>query len=273
MRLLLCRGFHSSIAVGARQKYLKKINKLHKHWAKQLFRPQPEYVDPVLGRPQVPFLARLRADIGQPEGQIDSFEPEATSRLVFGAEIAHQKRLDELQDVTHVGLQAAHKREALARIISLSNSSGEQLQKKAINIAEREFARKEGDTGSPEVQAAVLTVRIHFLARHLKENRKDLQTKRRIEHLVQTRRILLLYLKRKDPRRYLWTIEKLGLSDDAVTAEFHMSRKYLWQTQFFGDKTLPLKKTKKDTRRQRQLERRKERALRYLTQNNPEMLL
>ena len=74
-----------------------------------------------------------------------------------------------------------------------------------------EYARKAGDTGSPEVQVAVLTARIQELTEHLKENPKDHHSRRGLLKMVGQRRGLLSYLKDKDIERYRALIEKLGL--------------------------------------------------------------
>ncbi|HWV38153.1 MAG TPA: 30S ribosomal protein S15 [Vulgatibacter sp.] len=73
------------------------------------------------------------------------------------------------------------------------------------------FARKEGDTGSPEVQVALLTERIHYLTEHFKTHAKDHHSRRGLLKLVGQRRRLLDYLKRKDLARYKTLIEQLGL--------------------------------------------------------------
>ncbi|MEE3419679.1 MAG: 30S ribosomal protein S15 [Lachnospiraceae bacterium] len=75
----------------------------------------------------------------------------------------------------------------------------------------KEYARTEGDTGSPEVQVAVLTERITELTAHLKENPKDFHSRRGLLKMVGQRRNLLGYLKKKDINRYRALIEKLGL--------------------------------------------------------------
>ena len=65
-----------------------------------------------------------------------------------------------------------------------------------------EYARTEGDTGSPEVQIAVLTARIKELAEHMKQNPKDFHSGRGLNKLVGQRRGLLAYLKKTDIERY-----------------------------------------------------------------------
>lgn len=73
------------------------------------------------------------------------------------------------------------------------------------------FARKEGDTGSPEVQIAILTERISELTEHLKANPKDHHSRRGLLKMVGQRRGLLNYLKKTDLDGYRAIIEKLGL--------------------------------------------------------------
>ncbi len=73
------------------------------------------------------------------------------------------------------------------------------------------YARTAGDTGSPEVQVAVLTARIQELTEHLKDNPKDHHSRRGMLKMVGQRRGLLDYLKKKDIERYRALIEKLGL--------------------------------------------------------------
>ena len=73
------------------------------------------------------------------------------------------------------------------------------------------FARKAGDTGSPEVQIAVLTARIQELTEHLKENQKDHHSRRGLLKMVGKRRNLLAYLKETDIERYRSIVERLGL--------------------------------------------------------------
>ncbi|MDD6207851.1 MAG: 30S ribosomal protein S15 [Clostridiales bacterium] len=73
------------------------------------------------------------------------------------------------------------------------------------------YGRTEGDTGSPEVQVALLTERINALNEHLQENHKDHHSRRGLLKMVGQRRNLLAYLKRKDLESYRALIEKLGL--------------------------------------------------------------
>ena len=83
-----------------------------------------------------------------------------------------------------------------------------QAEKQAIMA---EYAAHEGDTGSPEVQIAVLTKRINDLTEHLKANKNDHHSRRGLLKMVGRRRNLLAYLQKKDIERYRAIVAKLGL--------------------------------------------------------------
>ena len=74
-----------------------------------------------------------------------------------------------------------------------------------------EYARTKGDTGSPEVQVAILTERINNLTEHFKEHKKDNHSRRGLLKMVSQRRRLLDYVRKKDEARYKDLIGKLGL--------------------------------------------------------------
>ena len=82
-------------------------------------------------------------------------------------------------------------------------------EKKAEII--KEYQLKEGDTGSPEVQVAILTYRINDLNEHLKANHKDHHSRRGLLKMVGKRRNFLEYLKRTDINRYRSLVDRLGL--------------------------------------------------------------
>lgn len=81
-------------------------------------------------------------------------------------------------------------------------------QKKAVIAA---HAKHEGDTGSPEVQVALLTARITYLTEHFKSHKKDFHSRQGLLKLVGKRRNLLNYLRKTEVQRYRDLIEKLGL--------------------------------------------------------------
>jgi small subunit ribosomal protein S15 len=75
----------------------------------------------------------------------------------------------------------------------------------------KDYATKDGDTGSPEVQEAVLTSRIATLTEHFKTHKKDNHSRRGLLMMVAQRRKLLDYVKRKDEARYQELIQRLGI--------------------------------------------------------------
>jgi small subunit ribosomal protein S15 len=75
----------------------------------------------------------------------------------------------------------------------------------------KEYATKEGDTGSPEVQVAILTERIANLTEHFKDHKKDNHSRRGLLKMVSQRRKLLDYVKDRDEPRYRTLIQRLGI--------------------------------------------------------------
>ncbi len=75
----------------------------------------------------------------------------------------------------------------------------------------KDYATKEGDVGSPEVQAAILSHRVKELTEHLKQHPKDVHSERGLVLMVNRRRKLLKYLNRKHHQRYLDVVKRLGL--------------------------------------------------------------
>ena len=87
--------------------------------------------------------------------------------------------------------------------MALSSSEKQEIIKK--------FAREKGDTGSPEVQIALLSAQIDKLAGHLKEHKKDVHSRRGLLSMVAKRRRLLTYLRKRDEERYKNLISQLKL--------------------------------------------------------------
>lgn len=85
------------------------------------------------------------------------------------------------------------------------------ITKERKNELIEEFRRSDDDTGSPDVQIAVLSERINELTQHLKIHRKDFASRRGLLMLVSRRKRLLSYIRQKDPQRYASLIERLGL--------------------------------------------------------------
>ncbi|HCR35484.1 30S ribosomal protein S15 [Candidatus Woesebacteria bacterium GWC2_33_12] len=76
----------------------------------------------------------------------------------------------------------------------------------------KKFAKEKGDTGSPEIQIALLSTKINKLAEHLKEHKKDVHSRRGLLSMVAKRRRLLSYLMKKDEKRYKDLIKELKLN-------------------------------------------------------------
>lgn len=96
-------------------------------------------------------------------------------------------------------------------------NNGTKRRKKKLAVAEnkntiiQEYKIQDGDTGSPEVQVAVLTERIRHLTEHMREHKHDFHSRRGLLKLVGKRRRLLKYLQKKDVERYRTLIGRLGL--------------------------------------------------------------
>ncbi len=115
------------------------------------------------------------------------------------------------------------KADLVERYLGLATPS-EQKQM-ALQSVIREFARFPGDTGSSEVQVALLTNKISFLAEHLKMHRKDYSSKRGLMAMLNQRRQTLQYLRRSDFERYEFCLAKLGLKDIGKTYD-RLSARY-----------------------------------------------
>ncbi|KAF9432231.1 hypothetical protein BGZ76_011091 [Entomortierella beljakovae] len=111
------------------------------------------------------------------------------------------------------------KAELVRRITALENGSAKQITLENVRRAIAAFQREEGDTGSPEVQAAVMTVRIQNLNNHITNNKKDVHNYRRLRMLVHQRQTVLKYLKKTNPERYHSCLDRLGLEPRAIEDE------------------------------------------------------
>ena len=107
-----------------------------------------------------------------------------------------------------------------AETVSLREAAGRVLAQDVVATRDQPpfpasamdgYATAEGDTGSPEVQVAILTERIVNLTEHFKDHKKDNHSRRGLLKLVSQRRRLLDYVKNKDEQRYRTLIERLGL--------------------------------------------------------------
>lgn len=262
---VLARGFTStSAAQGLRAiRFLKAQKRKQKNEARQVtLQNASDLVDPVLGRQETPFVTRVMAELKEPSVLSSGYEIEEVEKLLAAAEStkAEQMKLSTMNEqlVESESLESLEaRREALLRILSLRNADNKDAMKLAVKLAREEFQRFPGDSGSSEVQAACMTVRIHNIVHHVKEHHKDFANTRNLRMLVQQRQSILRYLKRDNPERYYWAIQKLGLSDDAATQEFNMDRSYMQTFKFFGDKILVKDSKKVADQKRRELRKQK----------------
>lgn len=98
--------------------------------------------------------------------------------------------------------------------LSLDNGARADLLEAQLRAVREDFARFPGDTGSSEVQVAVLTARVKAVAAHLTTHRKDHNSRRGLQGLLNRRRALLQYLRRTDFDSYAALITRLGLRDN-----------------------------------------------------------
>lgn len=250
-----------------KKEIIRDVNKLKQHDAKHI----PCKVDPVLGDSKCEFIRRIFQEVDNPESHlaygIDRVEFE---KLLYGAEKANV----ESQTGGHLSPEMIRaneekKKKALLTILNLRNTSAKDKKDYAIKLARQEFQRRPGDCGSPEVQAAILTVKIHFGMRHVQANKKDFDTIQSVREAVQYRQRLLKYLKRVDAKNYFYTLHKLGLTDDVIMREFNMGREYLQEYKVWGDKVL-IKKSDKQLKKQEKFNalRKKVQAYQELAKEN-----
>ncbi|SJM84874.1 probable 37S ribosomal protein S28, mitochondrial [Zygosaccharomyces bailii] len=225
-------------------KFLKSQRKKQANLARQSeLRNSMDSVDPVLGRESTPFVNRVMAELKEPGVLSHGYQTDEVERMIAAVESAQKEQLELsnlnaelIEPESSDSLQA--RREALLRILSMRNTDNKNSMKLALRLAREEFQRFPDDTGSSEVQAACMTIRIHNLVSHVKDHQKDHANTRVLRTLVQQRQRILRYLKKDNPERYYWTIQKLGLTDAVIAQEFNMDRRYMQDFKFFGDKIL-----------------------------------
>lgn len=195
-------------------------------------------VDPVLGHPDNHFMNNIRDELNDQETRLAyGYNRIEFEKLLYGAEKVSLDKASPSLRQSVIDVEEKKKR-ALLTILNVKNSNAYDKKAMAIEIARREFQRHEGDTASPEVQAAIATVKIHFGMEHVRVNPKDKDKIQVVRQLVQRRQRILKYLKRDKPSLYYSTIAQLGLTDDAVVREFNMGRQYFEDYKVWGDKKL-----------------------------------
>lgn len=218
-----------------KRQIIRDVNNLKKHSLKR----EEFKVDPVLGAENNKFISRMYQELEDPANLAYGYNREEFEKLLYGAQKAALDSSIGGEVITEqITKTEEKKKRALLTILNMKNSNAADKRKLATEMARKEFARFEGDTGSPEVQAAIMTVKIHFGFEHVKKAPKDKAHIQSVRELVQQRQSILKYLKRDDPEKYYYTIAKLGLTDDVVTREFNMDRQYFQDYQVWGDKQL-----------------------------------
>ncbi|KAI5967763.1 hypothetical protein CANMA_002943 [Candida margitis] len=259
-----------------REKRLKKqivrdVNTLKQYDAKNV----PFQVDPVLGDSKCQFFTRIMQKVEDQDSNlahgVDRTEME---KLLYAAEKLSLENTSTNEEIRgEVQRVEENKKSAVLTILNLRNTNSKDKKKLAIMYAREELQREPGDTASPEVQAAVMTVKIHFGMRHVKENKNDHATTEIVRELVQYRQKILRYLKRKDPKKYYYALAKLGLTDDVISAEFNMGRQYLQDYKVWGDKVL-VKETQSAKRKNLKVKKLRDRVSEYhdLAKRNYEIM-
>lgn len=253
-----------------KRQIIRDVNNLKK----QRIKFAPFNVDPVLGAKDVPFITRLHKELKEPTNLAQGFKRDEVEKLLYGAQkAAVDSNLAGDIFPESVATREEKKRNAVLTILNLRNTNAQDKKKMAVDFARREFQRFDGDCGSPEVQAAVMTAKIHLSFSHLQKNKKDFQHTESIRHLVNQRQRILKYLKRVDPERYYHTLAKLGLTDDVITREFSLGYQYFEDYKVWGDIEL-VKKSEKMKQKQAKLADLEKRVADYnkLARKNYEIL-
>ncbi|TMW68932.1 hypothetical protein Poli38472_001088 [Pythium oligandrum] len=117
----------------------------------------------------------------------------------------------QLDDELFAGAEDSPELQQLKAVLSLANAPQRELNKAQVQKAIETFQRFPGDTGSSEVQIAVLTQKILHCTAHAQQNKKDHHSRRGLIAMVEKRRKLLKYLRRKDLQKYRAVVAALGL--------------------------------------------------------------
>ncbi|KAI5966811.1 uncharacterized protein KGF55_000220 [Candida pseudojiufengensis] len=259
-----------------REKRMKKqiirdVNTLKQYDAKNV----PYQVDPVLGDRRSKFFSRILEKIEDQETKLaNGIDRVEFEKILFAAEKLSLEKASNNEEIRqNVKAVEESKKKAVLTILNLKNTDSKDKKKLAIQYAREELQREPGDTASPEVQAAVMTVKIHFGMKHIKANKNDHATTQVVRELVQYRQKILKYLKRKDPKKYYYALAKLGLTDDVIDTEFSMGRQYLQDYKIWGDKVL-IKETQSEKRKNNKIRQLRERVSGYheLAKRNYEIM-
>ncbi|GAA5873262.1 hypothetical protein JCM16303_001071 [Sporobolomyces ruberrimus] len=146
----------------------------------------------------LPATAALRSTLGDGQTSVDS---------VMLSRFEHATRIEE------------QKKDTFMRIVDLRNADSKGIEVENTRRIVETFGRVPGDTASPEVQAAILTSRIHSLSSHLVSSPRDVQNRQSLRQLVSKRAKILKYLRTLSVTRYEECLEKIGVEPRAVEGE------------------------------------------------------
>ncbi|KAJ3072854.1 30S ribosomal protein S15 [Podochytrium sp. JEL0797] len=151
------------------------------------------------------YLADLAERTGA-HGAYDSISPSSTTAESSTA------------GAPKTSIEPAEMAELLRRQISMDNASSQQINKWNTKRVVEIFGRREFDTGSSEVQAAVHTVKINAMQQHLEKYKKDKSSKRQLQAILSKRATVLKYLRRTDLAKFIVTCRALGIEPDTIRA-------------------------------------------------------
>lgn len=237
-----------------RKRMVRTLNKFHQRELRENAIPKG---DPIRGDAKNPFVVRMQSELNQPHVLVQGLENRSVERMLFGA-MRHeaeevQPQLDA-EATAQLMADEERRREAVLRCLLMANADGPERRKAATAVAVKEFQREEGDTGLPEVQAAVLTVKILAETEAMHLHKHDHQGLRLLRMAVQKRQRILRYLKRDNPERYYWALAKLGLTDGLVHMEFSLSGQDMVKYGVVKDKVVKVTDRAKDRAKKRERE-------------------
>ncbi|KAK9449107.1 mitochondrial 37S ribosomal protein uS15m [Limtongia smithiae] len=154
-------------------------------------------------------------------------EIEARSTLAHGYTEAEVKIAMYNMPVGVSGEKLKEEQDSVMKTLSLRAANLAQWRQLEVSRVITDMGTHSLDTGSPEAQAGVMTVRILGLAEHIKENFHDYTAIRQLTILVQQRNSMLKYLRKRHVARYTLLLQRLGLDDGVVTKEFRFSKRLL----------------------------------------------
>ncbi|KAJ2725819.1 hypothetical protein GGI07_001026 [Coemansia sp. Benny D115] len=164
-------------------------------------------------------VIRRQADSGRFACQVTSEEVDLVTKVapkaILGTDTGFLLHATPDAAARAVSAQA----DMVRRVVSLDNANSRAVTGYNVKKALETFGRSPGDSGSPEVQAAVWTVRINSLEEHLRGNHKDHQNRRSYTKLLHKRAKMLKYLKRESLERYYVCLKQLGLTKEMVEGE------------------------------------------------------